>query len=114
MERLAVQAFLDGLRDHETRQALILACPDKLVNALARALKFKAAKQSSRGTARVRSMDDSSVMATIDKAALRKIFKEFLSEKKQLRCWNCEKLEHVRSRCKEKVDHQAPTSASKN
>ncbi|KAJ8962257.1 hypothetical protein NQ318_018231 [Aromia moschata] len=33
MERLAVQAFLDGLRDTETRQALNLARPSKLVDA---------------------------------------------------------------------------------
>ncbi|KAG5887047.1 hypothetical protein JTB14_020396 [Gonioctena quinquepunctata] len=32
MERLAVQAFLDGLRDQETRQALILARPTHLVD----------------------------------------------------------------------------------
>ncbi|KAJ8932010.1 hypothetical protein NQ318_003806 [Aromia moschata] len=37
MERLAVQAFLDGLRDTETRQALTLARLSKLVDALARA-----------------------------------------------------------------------------
>ena len=114
MERLAVQAFLDGLRDHEMRQALILARPNKLVDALARALEFEAAKQSSRGTARVRSMDDSSIGGTIDEAALRRIFKELLSEKKQLRCWNCGKAGHIRSRCKEKTDHQAPPSASEN
>ncbi|KAJ8949844.1 hypothetical protein NQ318_000544 [Aromia moschata] len=46
MERLAVQAFLDGLRDTETRQALTLARPSKLVDALARFLEFEAAKQS--------------------------------------------------------------------
>ncbi|KAJ8943570.1 hypothetical protein NQ318_008273 [Aromia moschata] len=54
MERLAVQAFLDGLRDTETRQALTLARPSKLVDALARALEFEAAKQSCRGQAKVR------------------------------------------------------------
>ncbi|KAJ8957289.1 hypothetical protein NQ318_007853 [Aromia moschata] len=53
MERLAVQAFLDGLRDTETRQALTLARPSKLVDALARALEFEAAKQSCRSQAKV-------------------------------------------------------------
>ncbi|KAJ8940717.1 hypothetical protein NQ318_014111 [Aromia moschata] len=57
MERLAVQAFLDGLRDTETRQALTLARPSKLVDALARALEFEAAKQSCRGQAKPRSHD---------------------------------------------------------
>ncbi|KAJ8934188.1 hypothetical protein NQ318_022689 [Aromia moschata] len=49
MERLAVQAFLDGLRDTETRQALTHARPSKLVDALARALEFEAAKECCRG-----------------------------------------------------------------
>ncbi|KAJ8941472.1 hypothetical protein NQ318_015951 [Aromia moschata] len=57
MEQLAVQAFLDGLRDTETRQALTLARPSKLVDALARALEFEAAKQSCRGQAKVRRME---------------------------------------------------------
>ncbi|KAJ8933795.1 hypothetical protein NQ318_001525 [Aromia moschata] len=57
MERLAVQAFLDGLRDTETRQALTLARPSKLVDALPRALEFEAAKQSCRGQAKVRKME---------------------------------------------------------
>ncbi|KAJ8933239.1 hypothetical protein NQ318_011678 [Aromia moschata] len=56
MERLAVQAFLDGLRDTQTRQALILARPSKLVDALARALEFEPTKQSSRSQAKVRKM----------------------------------------------------------
>ncbi|KAJ8934085.1 hypothetical protein NQ318_008343 [Aromia moschata] len=50
----SLQAFLDGLRDTETRQALTLARPRKLVDALARALEFEAAKQSCRGQAKVR------------------------------------------------------------
>ncbi|KAJ8940314.1 hypothetical protein NQ318_014388 [Aromia moschata] len=58
MERLAVQAFLDGLRDTETRQALTLARPSKLVDALARALEFEAAKQSCRGQAKVHRMEE--------------------------------------------------------
>lgn len=48
MERLAVRAFLDDLRDQETRQALTLALPTHLVDALACALEFEAAKQSCR------------------------------------------------------------------
>ncbi|KAJ8948305.1 hypothetical protein NQ318_020792 [Aromia moschata] len=49
MERLVIQAFLDGLRDTETRKAQILARPSKFVDALGRALEFEAASQSFRG-----------------------------------------------------------------
>ncbi|KAJ8973815.1 hypothetical protein NQ317_011987 [Molorchus minor] len=45
MECLAVQAFLDGLRDGETRQALILARPTNLIDAPTRALNLE--RQSS-------------------------------------------------------------------
>ncbi|KAJ8934594.1 hypothetical protein NQ318_006416 [Aromia moschata] len=57
MER-AVQAFLDGLRDTETRRALTLARPSKLVDALARALEFEAAKESCRRRATIPKMEE--------------------------------------------------------
>lgn len=105
LERLAIQAFLDGLRDHEIRQALILARPDKLVDALARALEIEAAKYTStRGLVRVQRMEASSEEATIDEAVVRRIVNEMFPAKRQLRCWNCGKLGHVRSRCKQKTE----------
>ncbi|KAJ8946965.1 hypothetical protein NQ318_015903 [Aromia moschata] len=73
MERLAVQAFLDGLRDTETRQALTLARPSKLVDALARALEFEAAKQSCRGQAKVRRMEDGVEEGTCNEAEIRRV-----------------------------------------
>ncbi|KAJ8946991.1 hypothetical protein NQ318_019072 [Aromia moschata] len=78
MERLAVQAFLDGLRDTETRQALTLARPSKLVDALARALEFEAAKQSCRGQAKVRRMEDGVEEGTCNEAEIRRVAKEIL------------------------------------
>ncbi|KAJ8958638.1 hypothetical protein NQ318_016363 [Aromia moschata] len=88
MERLAVQAFLDGLRDTETRQALTLARPSKLVDALARALEFEAAKQSCRGQARVRKMEEDVEEGTCNEAEIRRVVEGML-EKRQIRCWNC-------------------------
>ncbi|KAJ8949268.1 hypothetical protein NQ318_022782 [Aromia moschata] len=73
MERLAVQAFLDGLRDTETRQALTLARPSKLVDALARALEFEAAKQSCRGQAKVRRMEEGVEEGTCNEAEIRRV-----------------------------------------
>ncbi|KAJ8944416.1 hypothetical protein NQ318_023189 [Aromia moschata] len=88
MERLAVQAFLDGLRDTETRQALTLARPSKLVDALARALEFEAAKQSCRGQAKVRKMEEDVEEGTCNEAEIRRVVEGML-EKRQIRCWNC-------------------------
>ncbi|KAJ8936892.1 hypothetical protein NQ318_010919, partial [Aromia moschata] len=89
MERLAVQAFLDGLRDTETRQALTLACPSKLVDALARALEFEAAKQSCRGQAKVRRVEEGVEEGTCNEAEIRRVVEGML-EKRQIRCWNCD------------------------
>ncbi|KAJ8938634.1 hypothetical protein NQ318_015933 [Aromia moschata] len=88
MERLAVQAFLDGLRDTETRQALTLARPSKFVDALARALEFEAAKQSCRGQAKVRRMEEGVEEGTCNEAEIRRVVEGML-EKRQIRCWNC-------------------------
>ncbi|KAJ8953318.1 hypothetical protein NQ318_012112 [Aromia moschata] len=84
MERLAVQAFLDGLRDTETRQALTLARPSKLVDALARALEFEAAKQSCRGQAKVRKMEEDVEEGTCNEAEIRRVVEGIL-EKRQIR-----------------------------
>ncbi|KAJ8938811.1 hypothetical protein NQ318_006432 [Aromia moschata] len=80
MERLAVQAFLDGLRDTETRQALTLARPSKLVDALARALEFEAAKQSCRGQAKVRKMEEDVEEGTCNEAEIRRVVEGILEK----------------------------------
>ncbi|KAJ8983830.1 hypothetical protein NQ317_008956 [Molorchus minor] len=100
MERLAVQAFLDGLRDGETRQALILARPTNLVDALTRALEFEAAKQCAKGQARIRQVEEDSNGDTME-ATIRKFVKEALSEAKKVQCWKCGKVGHIRRRCPE-------------
>ncbi|KAJ8974766.1 hypothetical protein NQ317_008205 [Molorchus minor] len=87
MERLAVQAFLDGLRDGETRQALILARPTNLVDALTRALEFEAAKQCAKGQARIRQVEEDSNGDTME-ATIRKFVKEALSEAKKVNAGN--------------------------
>ncbi|KAJ8932664.1 hypothetical protein NQ318_013195 [Aromia moschata] len=90
MERLAVQAFLDGLRDTETRQSLILARPSKLLDALARALEFDTAKQSSRGQAKVDKMEEDVEERTCNEAEIRRGAEDIrrLLDKRPIRCWN--------------------------
>ncbi|KAJ8945969.1 hypothetical protein NQ318_016797 [Aromia moschata] len=110
MERLAVQAFLDGLRDTETRQALTLARPSKLVDALARALEFEAAKQSCRGQAKVRRVEEGVEEGTCNEAEIRRVVEGML-EKRQIRCWNCGNVTLV-GKLKE-VDRRGQSSTSK-
>ncbi|KAG5894219.1 hypothetical protein JTB14_002270 [Gonioctena quinquepunctata] len=106
MERLAVQAFLDGLRDQETRQALILARPTHLVDALARALEFEAAKQCCKSQSKVQTIEEDSQEPANLEAAIRKVMKEVLPEKRQIRCRNW-KIGHVRSKCPTFIDSDA-------
>ncbi|KAJ8949926.1 hypothetical protein NQ318_007634 [Aromia moschata] len=94
MERLAVQAFLDGLRDTETRQALTLARPSKLVDALARALEFEAAKESCRRQATIRKMEEDLEEGTCNEAEIRRVAKEIL-DKRPIRRWNGAKFLHL-------------------
>ncbi|KAJ8946839.1 hypothetical protein NQ318_006749 [Aromia moschata] len=111
MERLAVQAFLDGLRDTETRQALTLARPSKLVNALARALEFEAAKESCRGQATIRKMEEDFEEGTCNEAEIRRVAKEIL-DKRPIRRWNGAKVRHIQGRRIEKK--KAPPSSEKD
>ncbi|KAJ8947677.1 hypothetical protein NQ318_009561 [Aromia moschata] len=111
MERLAVQAFLDGLRDTETRQALTLARPSKLVDALARALEFEAAKESCRRQATIRKMEEDLEEGTCNEAEIRRVAKEIL-DKRPIRRWNGAKVRHIRGRRIEKK--KAPPSSEKD
>ncbi|KAJ8949243.1 hypothetical protein NQ318_022756 [Aromia moschata] len=111
MERLAVQAFLDGLRDTETRQALTLARPSKLVDALARALEFEAAKQTCRGQAKIRKMEEDVEKGICNEAEIRRVVKEIL-DKRPIRRWNGAKVRHIRGRRMEKK--KAPPSSEKD
>ncbi|KAJ8947826.1 hypothetical protein NQ318_009970 [Aromia moschata] len=111
MERLAVQAFLDGLRDTETRQALTLARPSKLVDALARALEFEAAKESCRRQATIPKMEEDLEEGTCNEAEIRRVAKEIL-DKRPIRRWNGGKVRHIRGRRIEKK--KAPPSSEKD
>ncbi|KAJ8947071.1 hypothetical protein NQ318_019966, partial [Aromia moschata] len=111
MERLAMQAFLDGLRDTETRQALTLARPSKLVDALARALEFEAAKESCRGQATIRKMEEDFEEGTCNEAEIRRVAKEIL-DKRPIRRWNGAKVRHIQGRRIEKK--KAPPSSEKD
>ncbi|POS82547.1 hypothetical protein EPUL_004988, partial [Erysiphe pulchra] len=96
LEQLAVQTFVDGLKDAETQQTLRLARPRTLDDALAHALEFEAAKQASnRSHNKVRrSVDDSAESEeSFEEAVLRVIQQQ---RSKGPRCWNCGESGHIR------------------
>ncbi|KAJ8947791.1 hypothetical protein NQ318_019463 [Aromia moschata] len=100
-----------GLRDTETRQALTLARPSKLVDALARALEFEAAKESCRHQATIPKMEEDLEEGTCNEAEIRRVAKEIL-DKRPIRRWNGVKVRHIRGRRIEKK--KAPPSSEKD
>lgn len=56
MECLAVQTFMDDIRDEKTRRSLRLACLKNLMYALATAVEFEIAKEASLEHAKVRAV----------------------------------------------------------
>lgn len=107
LESWAVRIFVDGIRDGETQQALRLARPKKLVDALAHALEFEAAKQASRGNHRVRDLNCDIDETTDLHAQVQRLVDEALKAKRQPRCWNCGELGHLRSRCRKQKKEEA-------
>ncbi|XP_072377725.1 uncharacterized protein [Diabrotica undecimpunctata] len=58
MEKLAVQTFIDGLRDHEMQRTLRLARHKTLVDVLSAALEYESATQASGGYSKVRTVKE--------------------------------------------------------
>ena len=99
-ESLAVDKFLDGLREPDTQQAVKLTRPKTLSEALTQALEFEAIKQSVRGQARVRAMEAEQGPSPTIEDIVKKVLEALKSRKKEVRCWSCGEMGHLRSRCK--------------
>lgn len=105
LECLAVQAFADGLRDEDVKQAVLLSRSKTITAALSCALEFEAVKANSRNTAKVREVE--ALTENQETNYLRKLVEEIISGKqmpirKSVQCWNCGKKGHVRRQCKVK------------
>lgn len=104
-------AFSDGLRDSETKQAQILARPDRLVDALACTLDLEAIKKSCWTLAGVRledQLDEPSLEET-----LRWLFSETLFKKMEIRSWNCGEQGHFSGRWMEKKEMKPQPESKK-
>ena len=100
-ESLATEKFLDGLRELETQQAVKLARPKTLNEALTQALEFEAVKLSVRGQARVRAATGEETERQWNLEELvQKVVEALKTRRKELRCWGCGELGHPRSRCR--------------
>ena len=106
-ESLAVDRFLDGLRDPETQQAVKLSRPATLGDALAQALEFEAVKQSVRGQARARVMGAESEptapgiedLKNIIEDTMKRLVEAVKPPRRELRCWGCVQKGHQRNNC---------------
>jgi hypothetical protein len=98
-ESLSVDKFLDGLRDPETEQAVKLARPKTLSDALTQALEFEAVRQSVRGQARVRAVETEPTTPPDIEELVKKVIEALKTRRRQIRCWNCGQLGHSRSKC---------------
>uniref|UniRef100_A0A6P7GJ60 Uncharacterized protein LOC114339534 n=1 Tax=Diabrotica virgifera virgifera TaxID=50390 RepID=A0A6P7GJ60_DIAVI len=99
MEKLAVQTFIDGLRDHEMQRTLRLARHKTLVDVFSAALEYESATQASGGYSKVRTVKEEQDEDKLDQ--LVNMMKDIASRKtKTIGCWNCGEMGHVRSSCK--------------
>nr|CAD7260240.1 unnamed protein product [Timema shepardi] len=122
---IAVGAFLDAISDSEVQQTVRVAGLRTMREALARALEVESAKVAARATRRVvrnARLEEGDVSAgvSLDQQhfldELKSIVKEVQLISKvqnaprspksnkttQLECWNCNKVGHLRSQCREK------------
>lgn len=99
-ESLAIDRFLDGLRESETQQAVKLARPKTLSEALTQTLEFEAVKQSVKSQARVRALETAGEESQPSMEELVKRVLEALKvQKREIRCWNCGRTGHLRNKC---------------
>uniref|UniRef100_A0A6P7G7E0 Uncharacterized protein LOC114336727 n=1 Tax=Diabrotica virgifera virgifera TaxID=50390 RepID=A0A6P7G7E0_DIAVI len=103
LEEIAVDNFVNGLKDSELQKALRLARPKVLDKALAIALEHETANQTSRSH-RVRTIEESDEHN--DKRLeemIRRVFRNEMPKRREPRCWNCGDVGHIRRNCKKLV-----------
>ena len=102
-ESLAVEKFSDGLREPETQQAIKLARPKTLGDALTQALEFEAVRQSVRSHVRVRAMEAEREPPAAVEEIVRRVLEKLRTVRKEARCWGCGEKGHLRSKCRNKL-----------
>ncbi|CAH1106502.1 unnamed protein product [Psylliodes chrysocephalus] len=96
IECLAVQAFVDGLCDHEMQRILRLARHKTLGDVLSAALEYEAATLVSSGYSEVRTVKEEEQENKFDQ--LFHMIKTLIEKQpKTIRCWNCGEMGNVSS-----------------
>uniref|UniRef100_A0A6P7GD00 Uncharacterized protein LOC114340701 n=1 Tax=Diabrotica virgifera virgifera TaxID=50390 RepID=A0A6P7GD00_DIAVI len=103
LEEIAVDTFVNGLKDNELQKALRLARPKVLDEALAIALEHETASQTSRGH-RVRTIEESDEHNDERlEEMIRRVLSNQMPKRREPRCWNCGDVGHIRRNCKKIV-----------
>ena len=84
-EILAVEKFLDGLREVETRRAIKLARPHTVSEVFTQPLEFEALRQSVRGHARVWTVDAEGRSEASLTAIVKRILEKLTVGKREVR-----------------------------
>ncbi|POS82770.1 hypothetical protein EPUL_005785, partial [Erysiphe pulchra] len=95
-ESLAIEKFLDGLRELETQQAVKLARPKTLNDALTQAMEFEAVRNSVRNHARIRAVNAESPVPCMEEL-VQKVLDALKTRRREIRCWSCGELGHPRN-----------------
>uniref|UniRef100_A0A6P7GVD6 Uncharacterized protein LOC114343363 n=1 Tax=Diabrotica virgifera virgifera TaxID=50390 RepID=A0A6P7GVD6_DIAVI len=105
LEEIAVDTFVNGLKDSELQKALRLARPKVLDEAFAIALEHETASQTLRSH-RVRTIQESDEHN--DKRLvemIRRVFRKEMPKRREPRFWNCGDVGLIRRNCKKIVQH---------
>ena len=100
IQREAAYTFIDGLRDTEIRQHLMLGGEQNLREALAKALRMEAAKGTTAPSPRVRIVNEDTPEVRRG-AAERRTPPPRRRSTREITCWDCGKQGHIRRNCPE-------------
>lgn len=99
-EQVAVRQFTEGLYSERTQEAVILANPKTLREALTKAVEVESIRQTFRRESRVRAAvaDEEEEPLEVGRSQVKPV-----RPKRQLICWRCNKPGHIQAECRERT-----------
>lgn len=102
LDLTVTDAFIDALKDEELKRAIRVSGKRRSSEALVYALSYEAAKDSSKITRHVRSLD---LEEGSSEQHLRRVIREELAQERgnkdrRIRCWNCDRPGHIQRDCR--------------
>ncbi|KAG8262122.1 hypothetical protein J6590_058492 [Homalodisca vitripennis] len=108
-ESLAVEKFLDGLREPETQQAIKLPRPKTFSETLTQALEFEV-KQTVCGHERVKAAEGEDVCSPSAEEIVQRVIEKLKTGRTKIRCLSCGEKEHLRNKCRSGSKDQRKTT----